>query len=51
MSRYVIETSTRGGKTEIVAKISGTRKEARELRNIYRRQNQDKVYHERWIGR
>ena len=48
--KYVIETFTRSGKAEIVGALTGTRRQARVVRNQFRKQNHDQVYHERWIG-
>lgn len=50
MSTYVIEEHNYSGKPEIVGRVTGTRKQARVLRNKFRKATPGTVYHERWIG-
>lgn len=52
MGYYVIEEHSVGGKPTIVGRVSGyvNRREARKIRNEWRKQAPHRVFHERWVG-
>ena len=47
---YLIEVHRENGARLKVDEIFGTRREARQLRDRYRRSNSESTFHERWIG-